>query len=147
MSRHVVAFVLIWMLSLGVAHAGDAAVVLVTASDSGLETIDSLSIRKAYLGVPIQVHGRRILPVRRKDDPRLDEIFMQAVMAMSEKSYERRLLSLSLKFAVPRPVEALNEDQLMKSLTSEPMAISYMWQAEAEADSRIRVIRVLWQEP
>ncbi len=147
MSRRIATFFLIWILAAGVAHAGDAAVVLVTASDNGLETIDSLSIRKAYLGVPIQVHGRRVSPIRRKDDPRLDEIFMQSVMAMSEKSYERRLLSLSLKFAVPRPVEALDREQFMKSLASEPMAISYMWQAEAEADSRIRIIRVLWQEP
>lgn len=147
MSRRIATFVLIWMLSIGAVHAGDNAVVLVAASDNGLEAIDSLSIRKAYLGVPVQVHGRRVSPIRRKDDARLDEIFMQAVMAMSEKSYERRLLSLSLKFAVPRPVEALDNEQFLKLLTSEPMAISYMWQADAEADSRIRIIRVLWQEP
>lgn len=146
MSRRIATIVLVWLLSLGVAHAAGAAVVLVTASDNGLENIDSLSIRKAYLGVPTQVRGRRVTPIRRKDDARLDEIFMQAVMAMSEKSYERRLLSLSLKFAVPRPVEVTDTQQLLRTLTGKPMAISYMWQSEAEADGRVRIIRVLWQE-
>jgi hypothetical protein len=67
-------------------------------------------------------------------------------MAMSRRSYERRLLSLLLKFGTPRPVEARNRDALLKQLAENPSMIAYMWKSDAEADPDVRIIRVLWQE-
>jgi hypothetical protein len=124
----------------------DVAVVLVTDRSSPITSIGSLDIRKAYLGVSVTIEGNTVRALRRSDNERLNQIFLQSVIAMSERSYERRLLSLMLKFGTPRPEEVEDVDELLKSLAARPSSIAYMWKSEAEADPRVRIIRVLWQE-
>lgn len=124
----------------------EEAVVLVVASETPIEEISLLDIRKAYLGISVTLGGHIIRPLRRGDDGRLNQIFMQSVIAMSEKSYERRLLSLMLKFGTPRPEEVDSLEQLLGRLAESRSSLAYMWKSEAEADERIKVIRVLWQE-
>jgi len=124
----------------------DEAVVLVTSENSSFEDISSLDIRKAYLGISVTIDGEIIRPIRRGDDERLDRVFLQSVMAMSHRSYERRLLSLVLKFGTPRPVEVDEREDLMKLLFDRPNSISYMWKSDAESEPRVKTIKVLWQE-
>lgn len=124
----------------------DSAVVLVTAKDSPIESFSSLDIRKVYLGISVTVDGSAVRALRRPDDEHLNQIFLQSVMAMTQRSYERRLLSLVLKFGTPRPVEVDSHQELLKLLARNPSSITYMWKREAESDSRIKIIRVLWQE-
>ena len=124
----------------------DVAVVLVTYKDSPIQSISSLDIRKAYLGISVTVDGNTIRALRRRDDERLNQIFLQSVIAMSERSYERRLVSLMLKFGTPRPAEVDDSDELLESLVTIPSSIAYMWKNEAELDPRVRIIGVLWQE-
>ena len=124
----------------------DVAVVLVTSRDSPIQSISSLDIRKVYLGISVTTDGNTIRALRRRDDERLNQIFLQSVIAMSERSYERRLVSLMLKFGTPRPVEVDSSDELLESLVTIPSSIAYMWKSDAEADSRVRIIGVLWQE-
>jgi len=124
----------------------DVAVVLVTYKDSPIQSISSLDIRKAYLGILVTVDGNTIRALRRRDDERLNQIFLQSVIAMSERSYERRLVSLMLKYGTPRPAEVDDSDELLESLVTIPSSIAYMWKSDAEVDSRVRIIGVLWQE-
>jgi len=128
------------------ASLAEVAVVLVTYKDSPIQSISSLDIRKVYLGISVTVDGNTIRALRRRDDERLNRIFLQSVIAMSERSYERRLLSLMLKFGTPRPAEVDDSDELLESLATIPSSIAYMWKSDAEADSRVRIIGVLWQE-
>lgn len=124
----------------------DVAVVLVTNKDSEIQSINSLDIRKVYLGISVTVAGNPVRALRRRDDERLNQIFLQSVVAMSQRSYERRLLSLVLKFGTPRPVEVDDHDELLELLARNTSSIAYMWKSEAEADASVRIIRVLWQE-
>ena len=124
----------------------DVAVVLVTDRSSPITSIGSLDVRKAYLGVSVTIEGNTVRALRRSDNERLNQIFLQSVIAMSERSYERRLLSLMLKFGTPRPEEVEDIDELLESLAERPSSIAYMWKSEAEANPRVRIIRVLWQE-
>jgi hypothetical protein len=124
----------------------DVAVVLVTDKDSPIQRISSLDIRKAYLGIPVSVDGNTVRALRRRDDERLNQIFLQSVVAMSERSYERRLLSLMLKFGTPRPDVVGDSDELLELLARFPSSIAYMWKSDAEKDPRVRIIGVLWQE-
>lgn len=136
---------LVLMLFLTESRADDV-VVLVTGSDSPLSDISSLDIRKAYLGIAVSVGDNTLRPLRRAEDERLNLIFLQSVIAMSRKSYERRLLSMMLKFGTPRPVEVDSHEELVERLTRNRYGIAYMWKADADADARIKIIRVLWQE-
>jgi len=74
------------------ANAADRAVVLVTSRDCAMDTIIALDIRKAYLGIVVSYEGHVIRPFRLSNDEQLNQIFFQYVVAMSEKTYERRLL-------------------------------------------------------
>lgn len=124
----------------------DSALVLVTSSDSPITEISALEIRKAYLGIRVEIDGQPLRPVRLNGDTHLNEVFMQSVIAMSERSYERRLLSLTLKFGQPRPEQASNPAELAEMLDEKPNTIGYMWQDDADSDSRVKIVRVLWQE-
>ncbi len=124
----------------------EVAVVLVADKDSPIESVSSLDIRKIYLGITVTIGGDVVRAIRRRDDERLNQIFLQSVIAMSQRSYERRLLSLVLKFGTPRPVEVDSHDELLELLENHSSSIAYMWKSEAESDSRVKIIGVLWQE-
>ena len=125
----------------------DHAVVLITDKDSPIEHLSMLDIRKTYLGITVTVEGKKVRALRRRDDERLNQIFLQSVIAMSVRSYERRLLSLALKDGTPRPKEVSGWDELLESIANDPHSIGYAWKIDAESNSRIKIIKVLWQEP
>ena len=137
---------LVAMMSSMAASWAEDAVVLVTVSDGPITDISSLDIRKAYLGISVTIAGSTVRPLRQQDDDRLNLVFLQSVVAMSQKSYERRLLSMMLKYGTPRPSEVDDLEDLIERLVRNPNAIGYMWKSDAESDSRIRTIKVLWQE-
>ena len=128
------------------ASAEDLAVVLVTGKDSPIESISSLDIRKVYFGISVTIGDNSVRALRRRDDEQLNQIFLQSVIAMSQRSYERRLLSLTLKFGTPRPVEVKDREELLTLLAENPSTIAYMWKSNAESDSRVKIIKALWQE-
>lgn len=125
---------------------GQDTVVLVTSSDSSITDISSLDIRKAYLGITVSISGNTVRPLRQREDDRLNLIFLQSVIAMSEKSYERRLLSMMLKYGNPRPDELGSREALIRRLERNLFTIAYMWQSDAESDPRVKIIKVLWQD-
>jgi len=138
-------FLAVLMLSMTALRAEDT-VVLVTSSDGPIADLSSLDIRKAYLGISVTIAGSTVRPLRQQDDDRLNLIFLQSVIAMSQRSYERRLLSMMIKYGTPRPAEVDDREELIETLARNPYAIGYMWKSDAESDSRIRTIKVLWQE-
>jgi len=122
------------------------AVVLVVAKDSPIVELSSLNIRKAYLGMRVNMAGQAIRPYRLNSDEQLNRIFLQSVIAMSERSYQRRLLSFTLKFGRPRPDEVDSPAALSRLIEENPLAIGYMWKADAERYTEIRILSVLWQD-
>jgi len=128
------------------AYAADRAVVLVTSRDCAMDTITALDIRKAYLGIGVSYEGHVIRPFRLSSDERLNQIFFQYVVAMSKKTYERRLLRVLLQHGQPRPREFDVVVDLIAAVTEYPCSIAYMWQSDAEARAGIKAIKSLWQE-
>lgn len=120
-------------------------VVLVAAADSPLETLDSLELRKVYLGVPVKVEGTAVVGLRNTSDEQLERIFLQTIVAMSEKSYARRMLSLTLRFGIPRAPAYDNAQKLREALLANPYSISYMWRDGAAPPSGLKILKVLWR--
>ena len=146
MRVRVAQFLVVTTLTFFVATAWAAdAVVLVTGVDSPIDNISSLDIRKVYFGISVTVDGTAIHAIRRRDDERLNQIFLQSVIAMSHRSYERRLLSLVLKFGTPRPVEVENYGDLSELLARNRSFVAYVWKSEADSDPSVKIIGVLWQ--
>ena len=132
------------LLSAGVA-ADNHSVVLVTNDRCPVSDLSRLEIRKSYLGVNVRVDDQPIRPLRLVGDPELDQVFFQTVVAMSEKSYERRALSLALKFGTPRPAEHESVEQALAALQRTPCGVLFLWEDDVEASSNTKKLRVLWR--
>jgi hypothetical protein len=133
-----------WLLS-GVAASADT-VVLVTGENCPVDQISTLDVRKAYLGVSVMADGRRLRPILMRGDEKLESIFYQSVVAMSKKSYERRRLSLALKYGTPRLDEFEELSAVAEALRSEECTIIYVWGHDAENLPGVKTIRLLWQD-
>ncbi len=133
------------MLCMEVAVAEHQAV-LVTSSTSPIQDIDSLELRKLFLGFNVTRDGKFVKGLRNTEDDNLNNIFLQSVVAMSEKSYERRHLSLTLRKGIPRPLEYDKSEDLLKALSKNPYSVSYMWKESAERNPDLKILRVLWEQ-
>jgi hypothetical protein len=121
-------------------------VVLVVRADSTVSDLDSVTVRKLFLGVPVLLNGSLLHPLRNRSDPQLDEIFLQQIVAMSQSTYDRQLLiGLNRQGWLP-PVEIHTPERALETLYSDPNAVTFMWQREVAHNPRIRVIRVLWSD-
>ena len=133
------------LLSMEVAGA-DRKVVLVAASTSPLHNLDSLELRKIYLGFTVKRDGKIVKGLRYTEDKNLNSIFLQTVVAMSEKSYKNRLLSLTIRQGTPRPAEYNKFEDLLAALSAKPYSVSYMWKDDAVGSSKVKILRVLWHQ-
>jgi len=142
------ALLLCWIGVIFSANAVEAGrqVVLVAAAASPLQDIDSLELRKLYLGFPVSRNGHTVKGLRNSGDKTLNHIFLQTVVAMSEKSYARRLLSLTLREGIPRPPEYDEPGRLLDALSSDPYSVTYMWKDATSDLPDVKILRVLWQE-
>ena len=111
-----------------------------------METISALDVRKAYLGIRVNHEGHAIDGFRLKNDDKLNQIFFQSVVAMSERTYERRRLLLLLKYGQPRPREFDSVNSLVAAMNEAPCSIGYLWRRDVETGDGVKEIRVLWQE-
>ena len=137
-------FVVMTCLLAGSASA-ERSVMLVTNDSCAMQTISMLDVRKAYFGIAVSYEGISIRAFRLNSDEVLSQVFFQSVVAMSERSYERRLLSLLLKYGTPRPQEFDNIEALIAAIERSECGIAYMWDKDVELISGIKSIRLLWQ--
>jgi hypothetical protein len=120
-------------------------VVLVTSTECPVSTISALDVRKVYLGVSLRLEDQNIRPLRLNNDEKLNRVFFQSVVAMSKKSYERRVLSLALKFGTPRPAEYRRIEDALAALGGTRCSVVYGWSDDFDNAENVKVIRVLWQ--
>jgi len=120
-------------------------VVLITGESCPVQEISTLDIRKAYLSVVVSVDGNTIRPFRLSGDEMLSQIFYQSIVAMSKKSYERRSLSMTLKFGTPRPAVFEDVDSAADAVRRLRCSVLYLWKEDADSLEGVRIIKLLWQ--
>jgi hypothetical protein len=123
----------------------ERAVVLVTNASCPIESLSMLEVRKAYFSLLVKHEGYALRALRLNNDDELSLVFYQAVAAMSEKSYERRLRSMLLKYGTPRPPEFTSVGRLVAAMKSTECSIAYLWREDAAEDEGLRELRLLWQ--
>lgn len=127
-------------------HAQEA-LVLIAHKDSTLESLESLDIRKLYLGFLVRdEQNQPIHAFLNGSDARLWNVFLQGVMGMSDKSYERRLLTLTLQSGRVRPHVENDPEQLLQTIETLPNSVAFVWRRDLEGHDNLKVLRVLWQE-
>jgi len=128
------------------AFAAQREVVLVVAANSPLHEMDSLEIRKIYLGFTVKRNGKNIRGLLNTSNSTLNDIFLQSVVAMTDKSYRRRLLSMTLRQGIPRPATYDDLIRLQDALLANPYNVTYMWKESADRMTDVRILRVLWRK-
>ena len=131
---------------LGPIRAGQQTVVLVVRADSSVTDLDSIAVRKLFLGLPVLISGKPLHPVRNRADQQLDEIFLQQIVAMSQSAYDRQVLIGLNRQGSIRPAEVTAQTRALEILYDDPSAVTFMWLRDVAHDPRVRVIRVLWSD-
>jgi hypothetical protein len=150
MKRHTVnpaSWVLIGVLLLAGASAVRAdSVVLIVSARSPIQELESAELRKLFMGFRVASRGVPLLAARNRSDPRLDKIFLQNIVALSELVYERQLLSRKMREGSALPTEFVSDDKLLDAVAQNPQTVSYVWATAAAKRSDVRVLRVLWHD-
>jgi hypothetical protein len=127
------------------AFAGEE-LVLITSAASNVEQLDSPLVRRLFLGLTVTQDGSRLHPVLNESDSQLKEVFLQNIVSMSDSTYDRYVLQLSLQQGRKQPMVFRSTAQLIKSVAADPAAVSYAWRKDVEHDGRIRILRVVWHD-
>ena len=125
--------------------AAERTVVLVTGESCPVERLNRLDVRKAYLGVAVTINSNHIRPLRVTGDAQLDRVFFQSIVAMSRKSYERRAVSLALRFGTPRPMELDDVETALQVVQRIECSIVYTWSSDIIPRDGLKVLQTLWQ--
>ena len=144
--RRALLSLLLFCSLLGPIRAGQQTVVLVVRADSSVTDLDSIAVRKLFLGLPVLISGKPLHPVRNRADQQLDEIFLQQIVAMSQSAYDRQVLIGLNRQGSIRPAEVTAQTRALEILYDDPNAVTFMWLRDVAHDPRVRVIRVLWSD-
>ncbi len=138
------AFLLALLLSPAAPAFAEEQLVLIVSSRSDIDQLDSMLVRRLFLGLTVTQHGNRLRPLLNESDAQLKEIFLQNIVSMSDSTYDRYLLQLSLKQGRTQPMVYRENAQLINSVAADSATVSYSWLKDVEHDSRIRILRVVW---
>jgi hypothetical protein len=145
-SKFTATAVLLTLLTAAMPSLAGEQLVLIVSAGSKIEQLDSLELRKLFLGLTVTHDGNRLRPVLNEADGRVKEIFLQNIVSMSDITYDRRLLRLSLIQGQTQPTAYKNIALLINSVAADPSAVSYAWAKDVAHEPRIRILRVLWYD-
>lgn len=140
------AFLLLLLLFGTVWASAPQSVVLIVRADSPVADLDSMTVRKLFLGLPVLVNGRPLHPVRNRADARLDQVFLQEIVAMSRTAYDRQTLTGLNRQGWLRPVEVESDEEALDKVRADANAVTFIWQRDLPTHMQVRVIRVLWSD-
>jgi hypothetical protein len=145
-SKFTATAVLLTLLAAALPAFGEEQLVLIVSAGSKVEQLDSLELRKLFLGLTVTYDGSRLRPVLNETDARVKEIFLQNIISMSDITYDRRLLRLALIQGQTQPAVYKDIGQLIGAVAADPSAVSYAWAKDVAHDARIRILRILWYD-
>jgi hypothetical protein len=145
--KHIAATALLVLL-LGAAPRASAAaeLVLIVSARSGIEQLDSPLVRKLFLGLTVTQNGSRLRPLLNEADAQIKELFLQNIVSMSDSTYDRYVLRLSLLQGRTQPMVYKSEHELIDAVAADPTAVGYAWANDVAHDARVRVLRVVWHD-
>jgi hypothetical protein len=124
----------------------DAEVVLIVGVRSDIEQLDSLLVRRLFLGLTVTQNGSRLRPLLNESDAQIKELFLQNIVSMSDSTYDRYVLRLSLLQGRTQPTVYKSESALIDAVAADPTAVGYAWAKDVARDPRVRILRVVWHD-
>ena len=118
--------------------------VIINSVDSPVTSISINEFRKLFLGATVVKENIKLKPIQNTTDPELEKIFLQKVVFMSKRNYERRLLSSVFRHGGERPTAYSDISELISELSKSTNALSYAWSDQIQNNDRVKSIGVLW---
>ena len=125
--------------------AAERSLVLVRSEQAAVPVLTEQEVRKLFLGEALIKDGQRVEGLRNSADSFLYEVFLQKIIFMSARNYERQLLSRVFRLGGQRPPLYDDRNELIAMLKSNPAAVTFMWEDEAKLIPGIKVSTLLWQ--
>lgn len=120
--------------------------VLVSSTHSSIEQLKPSLVRKIFLNFHTSFNNQHLIPLINSSNELLYEIFLQKVVYMSERNYDRYLIAKTFRSGIPRPEKFSSTKTLISALQSISGSVSVMWKKNAIDEKNIRIIQVLWEE-
>lgn len=134
---------LLLLLTTVTAEARD--LVLVVRSDSPVTEMDSLTVRKLFMGFTVTAGSQPLRAVRLMGDDTLESAFLQSVIGMSAAQYERRLLLMALKQGRAAPAVENSSAQVIGAIRADHRAVGCLWADQIAGRNDLRIVRLLWR--
>ena len=119
---------------------------LIVSSSSSIDQLDSPLVRRLFLGLTVTQHGSRLRPALNEADPQIKELFLQNIVAMSDSTYDRYVLRLSLLQGRTQPMVYKTTVELINAVASDPTMIGFAWAKDVAHDPRVRILRIVWHD-
>jgi hypothetical protein len=120
--------------------------VLIVSTRSDVDRLDSPLVRRLFLGLTVTQHGNRLRPALNEADPEIKELFLQNIVSMSDSTYDRYVLRLSLLQGRTQPTVYRNNAELINAVAADPTVVGYVWAKDVAHDPRIKILRVVWHD-
>ena len=119
--------------------------VLVVRGDSPVTEMDSLTVRKLFMGFTVTAGNQQLYAVRLVGDDSLESAFLQSVIGMSAAQYERRLLLMAVKQGRAAPSLADSSAKVIGAIREDRRAVGCLWADQLAGHSDVRIVRLLWR--
>ena len=139
------AFLVLLLGSAAPAIAGEELVLIVSAH-SDVDQLDSPLVRRLFLGLTVTQHGTLLRPVLNEADPKIKDLFLQNIVSMSDSTYDRYVLRLTLLQGRTQPPVYKSSAELVNAVAGDPTVVGYVWAKDVVHDPRVKVLRVVWHD-
>lgn len=118
--------------------------VLVCSKNSTIANLDSLDIRRIFLGMKPVNQNQVIRPVINLSNKKLYKDFLKNVLHMTEDGYKRKIIKRVFRQGAGYIRETRTTDELIEQITNTPNAISFITPEQARQFDNIRIVQTLW---
>ena len=146
MKRFAAMFFLVLLLSASTPVLAAEELVLIVSTRSDVDQLDSPLVRRLFLGLTVTQHGNHLHPVLNEADPEIKELFLQNIVSMSDSTYDRYVLRLSLLQGRTQPTVFRSNAELINAVAADPTVVGYVWARDVAHDPRVKILRVVWHD-
>lgn len=119
-------------------------VVLVSSAKQPLQAFTRKELRLLYLGYAVIKNEQQYEPIINATQKQIYKGFLQKVMFMSEKNYERQLITRVFRRGGEQPGKFSSHNELIANLKMKPNRITFVRLNFAMQDDDIQVVQQLW---
>ena len=139
-----VMLIILQMSCISSVFAEELRLLLITRAEYKPLPLDKNELRRLFLGMPVYRNGKKLIPLINKSEKLCYQVFLQSVVGLSQKRYERSLVSGLYRQGVIAPVVYEDKKDLLKDLSKKDGTISVMFDQGEGKEKEFNVVQEIW---